>query len=123
MSEQLEEFVEGVSEGGAVTVFEDEAFIILTIDGVYVIDPRSLGSDAVVTIKFQKGPMREVGLNGIHMEHLLEIVAHRLCEFQKTEWKCDENGMALSHIYAAINKLNQRTDRRIAAGTEGTSTV
>lgn len=73
--------------------------------------------------KFQNGPIKEAGVNGIHNEDLLAIVAHRLECFQTSVFACSENGEALHHIQEAMKSLKSRTTRRVAEGKEGTNTV
>lgn len=71
---------------------------------------------------FQDGAIKEVGVNGIHNEDLLYIVADRLAAFQSSRFACEENSEALTHIRSAIAALERRTARREAAGIEGTNT-
>lgn len=72
-------------------------------------------------IHFQEGPIQEAGVNGITIESLLAICAHRLQCFQEGAFPSDENEHALHHVHAALKKLHQRTlDRRIRA-VEGTN--
>lgn len=76
--------------------------------------------DAVLAhIAFQNGPILENGLNGITNEALLAIVLDRLDCFQQGPFACDENGIALEHVYLALLALKLRTARRIARGVEG----
>ena len=79
----------------------------------------ALGEDTV-TLRFQNGPIKEVGTNGITQEVLLAIVADRLIGFQSGTFACDENEQALTHVRAAQYSLQSRTKRRVAAGVEGT---
>lgn len=76
-----------------------------------------------VFIHFQRGPVNEVGVNGVSIEALLAIVADRLNCFQAGEYACEENAIALEHVSMAMNVLHQRTLKRIARGVEGTATV
>lgn len=88
----------------------------------YEIAHRAEGHGAMVlgTIKFQNGPILEVGNNGVHNEDLLAIVAHRLSCFQGSPFACKENEHARSHVHEAMLALESRTKRRVAAGVEGT---
>ncbi len=74
------------------------------------------------TILFQNGPINEVGVNGITQEVLLAIVRDRLQCFQKGEYACRENALALTKIEEAIHWLNSRTRERMSRGVEGTHT-
>uniref|UniRef100_A0AAU8HYT4 Acb2/Tad1 hairpin domain-containing protein n=1 Tax=Rhizobium phage IG49 TaxID=3129228 RepID=A0AAU8HYT4_9CAUD len=70
-------------------------------------------------ILFQNGPVLEAGVNGITQETLLAIVADRLASFQSGPFACEENGLALSHVYKALFHLHSRTADRIKRKVEG----
>lgn len=70
-------------------------------------------------IKFQNGPVQEVGVNGVHQEDLLAIVIHRLTSFQAGPFANQYNAEALEHSKAALAALQQRTIDRLARGVEG----
>lgn len=72
-------------------------------------------------IRFQKGPIKEAGVNGVSNEALLAIVKDRLECFQNGLYACDDNGDALHHVELAMNILHRRTKERMARGVEGTS--
>src|SRR6266403_2081548 len=55
-----------------------------------------------VMVKFQEGPLREVGLNGLSIEVLLAIVHDRLESFQAGPYACTENRLALAAIESAL---------------------
>jgi hypothetical protein len=88
---------------------------------------RPAGGEAHATgidVVWQNGPLVVDGVatepNGAFVETLLVIAAERLAFYQQGQFACVENGDALFHIDRAIDALNVRTARRIAAGTEGT---
>lgn len=73
------------------------------------------------TVLFQNGPIDEVGgANGVTHEALLAIIEDRLTMFQEGRFVCEENRNALIHVQHALGWLKKRTERRRAAGTEGT---
>ena len=72
-------------------------------------------------IKFQNGPIKEAGVNGITQEALLAICADRLRSFQAGPFACRENAVALTHIETAQMWLQKRTRERLARGVEGTN--
>ena len=72
-------------------------------------------------IKFQKGLVKEVGVNGLHNEDLIAIVIDRLEGFQSGEFKCKENANAIDLLTAALYRLGDRTADRKERGVEGTS--
>lgn len=73
-------------------------------------------------IQFQKGPLDEVTNipNGITNEVLLAIVTHRLQSFQKGEFSCRENALAITKLEEAMHWLKHRTYERSLRGVEGT---
>jgi hypothetical protein len=71
-------------------------------------------------IRFQNGPIKENGVNGITQEALLAIVRHRLEHFQAGPFACQENADALAHVIDAQRILLDRTKRRMERGVEGT---
>jgi hypothetical protein len=74
-------------------------------------------------ISFQNGPIRESGVNGLSIEDLLDVCAHRLERFQMGAYNHPQNAKALEHIYSAILALYDRTKERIQRGVEGASGV
>ncbi len=76
-----------------------------------------------VAILFQNGPIPEVGVNGVTNEALLAIVADRLNAFQCGPFGCRENEEALAAVWTAIDRLQERTRKRLARGVEGTHAV
>ena len=77
--------------------------------------------NCVDLIRFQKGAVKDVGLNGISDEVLLAIVEDRLASFQDGPFACLENGTALDCVRSAIKALKLRTQDRISRGVEGHS--
>ena len=74
-------------------------------------------------ISFQNGPVKESGINGCHQEDILAIVIHRLQSFQKSEFVCRENALALTKCEEALHWLNHRTNERINRRVEGTTKI
>jgi len=72
-------------------------------------------------LKFQKGPIKEVGVNGITERDLLEIIKHRLSSFQASPFKSEYNHQALKAVQDAIDALDARTKDRENRGVEGTN--
>lgn len=79
------------------------------------------GQGRLARIEFQKGPIKEAGVNGCNEMDLLAIVSHRLQCFQDTEFACQENEQALEGVKVAMAALHSRTKSRMARGVEGTS--
>jgi len=85
------------------------------------IDPVTKDVVFQTDIHFQKGPVKEAGLNGISDDTLLAVVIDRLQGFQKGPFSCRENAVALTHIETALLWLQKRTMDRITRGVEGES--
>ena len=86
--------------------------------------PKDGGIDPTIPnnleVKFQNGPIKENGVNGITQEALLAITIDRLRSFQNGPYKCRENAIALTHCEEALMWLQRRTVERIKRGVEGT---
>ncbi len=74
-------------------------------------------------IHFQEGPIKECGVNGVCNEDLINMVIDRLQHFQKSEFNCRENAMAITKLEEALLWLRKRTMERENRGVEGTHTV
>lgn len=86
------------------------------------VDPLNIeGHYTFADIKFQKGPIKENGVNGCHNEDLIAIVIDRLQCFQESSYKCRENAIAITKLEEALMWLRKRTDDRIKRNVEGTS--
>ncbi|EKU99705.1 hypothetical protein Lepto7375DRAFT_1773 [Leptolyngbya sp. PCC 7375] len=77
------------------------------------------GAEFYTETNFQKGPVQEVGLNGIQNEHLLAMVIHRLQGFQSGPYACNENAQALASLQKAMQWMEARTKDRSARKVEG----
>ena len=73
------------------------------------------------TIKFQCGPIGEVGINGACIEDVIDVLTTRLNGFQNGPFKCRENALAITNLEQARLWLLERTRKRQAQGVEGTS--
>lgn len=72
-------------------------------------------------IKFQCGPVLEVGENGTTIEAIIQVLAHRLQGFQQGPFACSENDEAIYHLKGALTMLTFRTALRKEQGVEGTN--
>lgn len=79
--------------------------------------------EVIGEVHFQEGPIKEVGINGVNNEDLIAMVIARLQSFQKTEYSCKENAMAITKLEEAQLWLRARTMGREKRGVEGTHTV
>ena len=74
-----------------------------------------------VKVNFQKGPIKENGVNGCHNEDLIAIVIDRLQCLNQGDFACRENSIAITKLEEALLWLNKRTQDRIARNVDGTS--
>lgn len=72
------------------------------------------------SIHFQEGPIKECGVNGVCNEDLIAMVICRLEHFQKTDFNCRENALAITKLEEALLWLRKRTMARENRGVEGT---
>jgi len=82
----------------------------------------SPGVDPWLRIKWQVGPLQEVGINGGSIEDVIDVCVERLEGFQKGPFKCRENALAITKLEEAKLWLLYRTQKRQAQGVEGTNT-
>lgn len=74
-------------------------------------------------IKFQEGPVKEEGTNGIQDIDLFKILIARQEYFQGTKYACKENESTLYHLREALTFQLKRTSKRERESIEGTSEV
>jgi hypothetical protein len=65
------------------------------------------------SIKFQNGPIAEVGVNGLTHEALIAILIDRMEGFQAGPYANSYNSAALSALHAAAISLHERTRERM----------
>lgn len=80
-------------------------------------------SKTVCTINFQKGPVKEVGVNGVTEKELLLILKDRLENFQNSSFKCSYNASTLECINNALAFTDARTKDRESRKVEGYNKV
>ena len=71
-------------------------------------------------VDFQEGPIKERGVNGVCNEDLIVMVICRLEHFQRSEFACRENALAITKLEEALLWLRKRTMGRENRGVEGT---
>lgn len=80
-----------------------------------------VGARTYADIYFQKGPVKENGVNGCCNVDLIAIVLDFLYNVNQGDFKCRENSIAITKLEEAMMWLNKRTADRKARGVEGTS--
>ena len=79
-------------------------------------------SEGCQTLKFQNGPIKEVGVNGVTEASLLKVLIDRFEYFQTMkngEFGTKENECVLDNLYCCLCKINQRSLDRSKRGVEG----
>ena len=79
--------------------------------------------EAQIGIDFQRGPIKEVGVNGVTNEALLAILIDRMEGFQSGAFACEDNREVLACLLNAMRWLQERTRARVARGVEGTNVI
>lgn len=90
----------------------------------YVFSRRTPGrTDATLLgkVRFQEGPIKSAGYNGLTESGLIAVLMDRLRGHQRGEHACEHNAMALAALANAQAALESRTASRVARGVEGTS--
>lgn len=73
-----------------------------------------------LSFTLQNGPIKEVGVNGIQIDTIIET-AKLIIEGRDKKFPCHENYMAISHLNEALYCLKMRKLSREQRGVEGTS--
>lgn len=77
-----------------------------------------------ISIFWQDGPLQVDGErrepNGAFVEGVLEAALGRLEFYQRSEFRCRENALAITKIEEALHWCQHRTSDRVARGVEGT---
>jgi hypothetical protein len=80
-------------------------------------------STILADIHFQEGPIKECDVNGVMNEDLIAMVITRLEHFQKSDFACRENALAITKLEEALLWLRKRTMGRENRNVEGTHNV
>lgn len=69
-------------------------------------------------LRFQNGPVRDHGVNGLTNEALLAALIHRT-KYLNAKFPCRENSIAITKMEEVLMWLERRTADRIQRGVEG----
>lgn len=89
----------------------------------FQVRPADDTQQLLTEVIFQKGPIKEHGINGIHNEDLIAMVICRLEHFQQSPFSSRDNAMAITKLEEALLWLRKRTIGRENRGVEGTNVV
>lgn len=76
----------------------------------------------LLDLKFQNGPVKSNGVNGITSEALLAILINRTT-ILNNNFPCEENRAAIHAMKTALELFEQRTRDRMARNVEGTNAL
>jgi hypothetical protein len=83
---------------------------------------RGLGLE----LHFQDGPIGEHGFNGTTNETVIRVLRDRIDSLNQMNsgmYACKENAVAIEALGIALWALEERTEKRLLRGVEGTSVV
>lgn len=98
-------------------------FLVTQAEPNSMTDGGVAGYLELAEIHFQEGPIKERGVNGVCNEDVIAMVITRLEHFQKSEYSCRENALAITKLEEALLWLRKRTMGRENKGIEGTHKV
>lgn len=71
-------------------------------------------------LQFQKGPRGEIGsTHGVTEAAVLAVLIDRVEDFQKTEYRCEENAHIVRHLREALDWTKRRAVNRAKRGVLG----
>jgi hypothetical protein len=74
---------------------------------------------SITNVKFQKGGLADVGVNGLTDQALLAIVLDRMRGFQSGPYSCRDNAIAITKMEEALMWMGRRYADRATRGVEG----
>jgi hypothetical protein len=77
---------------------------------------------STIVFRFQNGPIKEYGINGVQIDNLGKVWLAILKEFNK-KFPCRENAITITKIEEALLWQMQRKINREKRGVEGTNTI
>lgn len=80
--------------------------------------PPIIVTPTSVTFIGQRGPMKDVGVNGCQIDDILTFCLGTLQTFNK-KFPCRENSLAISELQSVLHWLEERTRDRDERGVEG----
>lgn len=73
-----------------------------------------------LSFTIQNGPIKEVGINGVQVDHIIET-AKMIIEGLNKKFPCRENSSAITKLDEALHWLDHRKKNREKRGVEGQS--
>lgn len=118
MNQQFKELNSELSTQNFTKVLKESEFQFNAPHWYKIVNAKC--GESMCNIHFQEGPVKEVGINGIFHEDLINIVVDRLKHFQDSAFACEDNEKALKCFEEGLNHLRNRTKDRKNRGVQGT---
>jgi hypothetical protein len=108
-----------IKEIGSYRVCHVEDFLDTTVEDF---DAPIIINHGTNTIAFtlQKGPIKEVGANGVQIDTLI-LTCKQIIEGLNKKFSCYENVLAMEGLKDSLTALEKRKQNREERGVEGTS--
>lgn len=111
--EDLERILNTEKEPGVVVLPNGEVRTVSDCDG-----PNIIVTPQSVTFIGQRGPIKEVGINGCQIDDLITFTLGTIQTFNK-KFPCRENSIAITKLEEALHWLDARKRNREDRGVEG----
>src|SRR5690606_26449433 len=82
-------------------------------------EPSTTNPRDFIDIAFQNVTVKDYVVNGEQMEDVIDVLIERLIGFQRGDFPCRENALAITKLEEARMWLNERTRKRVEQGVEG----
>lgn len=89
----------------------------------YAIMLSPVGGAPGHVLKFQHGPVKDAGINGITDQALIAIILDRWRAFQRSKWANRETAVSITKLEEALMWQHKRTLDREKRGVEGTNSL
>lgn len=118
MDNRFEELKSEISTQNFTKVLKEKKFRFNAPHCYKIVNSKC--DDVMCYIHFQEGPVKEVGINGVFHEDLINVVIDRLEAFQNSDFACEDNEKALACFKEGLGHLRNRTrdrEKRKVLGT------
>ena len=93
-------------------------------NGSYANDPFVvISNNDSITFKFQTGSIKNNGVNGCHIDRLVQFAKHYLEVYNAGSGRCRENSNAILKLTEALHWLNQRVAEKYVNDHNGPLTL
>lgn len=89
---------------------------------VFLLPQPGASADVEWSVPWQRGPVKENGVNGVQAPEVIEQVLQYLRSVNVPPYNSRLTSLAITDLESAQNWLNRRTAEREVRGVEGTAT-